>query len=72
MSRELDAIDDTIFYDQASGRFMKLVCDGPYAGWLCYRHPDRKWVTLRKATDEDRAAISSTSILESWLDDPRA
>ncbi len=24
--------------------------------WLCYRHPDGQWVTLREATAEDHAA----------------
>jgi hypothetical protein len=23
------------------------------AGWILYRHPDGRWVTLRKATDQD-------------------
>lgn len=49
------------FYDGATGREMLLVADGSpsFAGWLCYRHPDGQWVTLRKATAEDRAAVSS-------------
>ncbi len=28
------------------------------AGWILYRHPDGQWVTLRKATDSDVAAIT--------------
>lgn len=42
------------FYDKATERQMLLVHEGElYAGWLCYRHPDGQWVTLRKATDDD-------------------
>ena len=26
-------------------------------GWLVYQHADGQWVTLRKATDEDRCKI---------------
>lgn len=28
-------------------------------GWLCYRHPDGQWVTIRKATAADRAAAKT-------------
>ena len=28
------------------------------AGWILYRHPDGKWVTLRKATDADVTEMS--------------
>jgi len=47
------------FYDAASRREMILV-DEPSRdshGWLCYRHPDGQFVTLREATDDDRAAL---------------
>lgn len=46
------------FFDMASNREMLLVDEGQaYAGWICYRHPDGQWVTLRKATEEDRVKI---------------
>ena len=48
------------FYDAISGRQMLLVAEGEsFAGWLCYRHPDGQWVSLRKATNEDRAKLES-------------
>lgn len=41
------------FFDRASNRAMLLVTGGPWHGWLCYRHPDGQWVSLRLATVED-------------------
>lgn len=42
------------FFDAASKHEMILVAEGePFAGWLCYRHPDGQWVSLRKATQDD-------------------
>jgi hypothetical protein len=50
----------TRFFDLATGRHMLLVAEGEsHAGWLCYRHPDGQWVTLRKATEEDRAKLAA-------------
>lgn len=47
----------------ANGRHMLLVEEGEWAGWLCYRHPEGQWVSLRVATDDDldriRAAAES-------------
>ena len=40
------------FYDANHGEMM-LCEEGPDNGWLCYRHPDGQWVTLRKATSDD-------------------
>lgn len=34
-------------------RPVALIVDGPYKGWLCYKHPDGQWVTLREATIAD-------------------
>jgi hypothetical protein len=45
------------FHDGATRRDMVLVTDGPSKGWLCYRHPDGQWVTLRVATVGDLATI---------------
>lgn len=50
------------FLDRATNREMILVGEGEhYAGWLCYRHPDGQWVTLREATEADRAALTAQS-----------
>lgn len=45
------------FYDQVSGRVMKLVTGGHFIGWIVYKHPDGQWVSLRKATDDDRERL---------------
>lgn len=48
------------FYDKASKRTMRLVYeDGPWNGWLLYKHPDGQWVSLRKATEEDWNAVGN-------------
>lgn len=50
------------FYDQASKRMMRLVQEGGYAGWIVFRHPVAgNWVTLRKATKDDRAAVAAAT-----------
>jgi hypothetical protein len=54
--------DGTSFFDEATQRKMLLVADdspSPWAGWLCYRNPNGHWVSLRKASDEDRARIAA-------------
>ena len=51
------------FYDNASGRWMKLVSEGPYKGWLVYEHSAGQWVTLRQSTVEDRAAINHAVVI---------
>jgi len=45
------------FFDAASGREMLLASEGSFSGWLCFKHPDGQWVTLRKATEEDLQKI---------------
>lgn len=47
------------FHDATSDREMLLVYE-PHAlaGWICYRHADGPWVTLRRATEDDKAEIS--------------
>lgn len=44
------------FYDKASGRFMCLVSEKPWVGWLfCAQEwPGGNWVPLRLATEEDK------------------
>lgn len=49
------------FYDAASGRTLKYIypkTGHSTAGWLLYKHPDGHWVTFRKATDADIAALN--------------
>lgn len=43
-----------------SGRYMLLISDASpsFPGWLCWRHPEGQWVTLREATHADRVAIT--------------
>ena len=52
----------TRFYDLQSGREMLLVLEGPFNGWIAYRHPDGQWVTLRKATDDDLVRINEAAV----------
>lgn len=50
------------FFDKANNnREMLLVDDKKSSanGWLCYRHPDGQWVTLREATQKDRDQIAA-------------
>jgi hypothetical protein len=56
------------FYDVARQNHMLLLDDAhhPLNGWLCYKHPDGKWVSLRKATDNDHIQI--TRMLRHELD----
>lgn len=50
------------FYDAASDREMLLVTEeGPQKDWICWRHPDGQWVTLRKATEKDRLSLARAS-----------
>lgn len=50
----------TRFFDVASNREMLLVAEGEsFAGWLCYRHPDGQWVSLRKANKNDLAKLEA-------------
>lgn len=56
--------DGTRFFDAAFGREMVLVKEGHAKGWLCYRHPDGQWVTLREATAADRAALHEAATTE--------
>lgn len=41
----------------ATGLEIILVDSGPYEGWICFRHADGGWVTLRKATPLDILVI---------------
>jgi hypothetical protein len=54
----------TRFY--ANDKEMMLVTDDETRkdmhGWLLYKHPDGQWVSLRKATDADLAAINKAVV----------
>lgn len=49
------------FWSHSYGKEMMLVTDGPYKDWICYRHPDGHWVTLRQATDRDREELADAA-----------
>jgi hypothetical protein len=36
-----------------------LVTEGDWKGWICYKHPDGRWVTLRKADDKEYNKLTS-------------
>ena len=36
---------------------MLLVNEGDFKDWICRKHPDGQWVTVRKATPEDLKAL---------------
>jgi hypothetical protein len=53
------------FFDQASNRWMKYFYPDSshgYAGWICYKHPEGQWVTLRKATEDDLRRINKAVV----------
>ena len=56
MSEPYEPLGPT-FYDANSGRTLKLVEEGSWSGWLCYKHTDGQWVSLRKATADDLKRI---------------
>lgn len=51
------------FFDMSSGKIMRLVIEGTYKGWIVYRHPDGQWVTLRKATEQDRKQLATALLV---------
>ena len=60
MSKPYEPKSATRFYDLAYQRNMLLNHDeGEWYGWLFWQHSDGQWVSLRKATDEDRRAINA-------------
>jgi hypothetical protein len=54
------------FYDGASEREMLLVedPDSGFDGWLCYKGAEGQWVTLRRATDADRAVLEDPRVVD--------
>lgn len=54
----------TKFYSQSRKQEMMLVNEpgASWDGWICYRHPDGQWVSLRKATKEDRAELDNAIV----------
>jgi hypothetical protein len=41
------------FFDIRRNCVMMLVMEGHWKGWICYRHSDGNWVSLREATKDD-------------------
>lgn len=58
------------FHDLVSGRQMVYVTEGQYKGWICYKHPDGQWVTLRIATQEDKERIFACLLKRPPSDEP--
>lgn len=50
------------FWDVGRHRELLLVEVGPWAGWICYRHPDGQWVSLRKATEADLQCLHQARV----------
>lgn len=40
------------FQDDLSREYL-VVTEGSFKDWLCYKHPDGQWVTLRKLTQDE-------------------
>jgi hypothetical protein len=57
------AVQGIPFFSITRNQHMVLVQTGPYANWLVYQHPDGQWVTLRRATDRDRAELAKAAEL---------
>jgi len=47
------------FMDANIGEMLLIDEGEDCGGWLCYRHPDGQWVTLRRATEADKAVIDN-------------
>lgn len=51
-------------YEASGKKRMLLLVDQPghsFHGWICYKHPDGQWVSLRKATPDDEAAFAKST-----------
>lgn len=53
-----DEVKGYVFNDRNLGPLL-YVKEGEFKGWLCSRHPDGKWVTIRKATPEDLLVLGA-------------
>lgn len=48
------------FQHGATGKDLLLVTEeGPWKNWICYRHPDGQWVSLRIATKAEIILLTS-------------
>lgn len=60
-----ELISGISFYSQALGKQMRYLypdCGHHWAGWILFKHTDGQWVSLRKATDQDIAELSSAVV----------
>lgn len=39
------------------GTTCMVFTNGPWKGWICYKHPDGQWVSRREADKEDLLAL---------------
>ena len=44
----------------AANRVEGLMVEGPYDGWIVFKHPDGQWVTERKATEDEILKITAS------------
>ena len=47
------------FRDAKSEREVMLITEGEWRDWIACKHPDGLWVSMRVATEQDRAAIDA-------------
>ena len=47
------------FRDAKSGREVMLITEGEWRDWIACKRPDGLWVSMRVATEQDRAAIDA-------------
>ena len=52
----------TLFFESKSGQQMRLLYDGPNAGWIVVKKPSGRWEFLRESTEADRAAIGEAVV----------
>ena len=53
------------FRDAKSGREVMLITEGEWRDWIACKRPDGLWVSMRVATEQDRAALQA-DILARW------
>ncbi len=52
--REIFTPDDAVIFQDANRGEMMLTSQFQQGvPWICYRHPDGQWVSLRRATEDD-------------------
>ena len=60
------------YIDLVDRREKKLVTDGPFTGWIAWKHPDGQWVSERKITELERALVSALDAAEKRAEEAEA